>query len=47
MSNSADDLSQLIDHAPYQFEVFGQNFNDMDDGNDDCVFIKVCLNENN
>ena len=32
MSNSADDLSQLIDRIPYQFEVFGQDYNDPDDG---------------
>ncbi|CAF0929596.1 unnamed protein product [Rotaria sp. Silwood1] len=31
MSNSADDLSQLIDQIPYQFEVFGQDYNDMED----------------
>ncbi|CAF0897049.1 unnamed protein product [Rotaria sordida] len=31
MSNSADDLSQIIDHIPYQFEVFDQDYNDMDD----------------
>ncbi|CAF2342817.1 unnamed protein product [Rotaria sp. Silwood2] len=31
MSNSADDLSQLVDHIPYQFEVFDQDYNDMDD----------------
>jgi hypothetical protein len=33
MSNSADDLSQLVDHIPYQFENFGQDYNDIDDGN--------------
>ncbi len=32
MSNSADDLSQLIDHIPYQFETSGQDYNDTDDG---------------
>jgi hypothetical protein len=32
MSNSADDLSQLDDRLPYQFEGFGQDYNDIDDG---------------
>ncbi|CAF4068938.1 unnamed protein product [Rotaria magnacalcarata] len=31
ISNSADDLSQLDDRLSYQFEVFGQDYNDMDD----------------
>jgi hypothetical protein len=30
LSNSAEDLSQ-IDRLSYQFEVFGQDQNDMDD----------------
>ncbi len=30
MSNSADDLTQLVDHIP--FEGFGQDYNDVDDG---------------
>lgn len=32
LSNSADDLSQLDDRMPYQFEVLGQDYNDMEDG---------------
>jgi hypothetical protein len=32
MSNSADDLSQLIDHIPYPFETSAQDYNDADDG---------------
>jgi len=31
LSNSAEDLSQLERH-PYQFEIFGQDQNDIDDG---------------
>ncbi|CAF3345726.1 unnamed protein product [Rotaria socialis] len=31
ISNSADDLSQLDDRLSYQFEVFGQDYNDMED----------------
>jgi hypothetical protein len=30
MSNSADDLTQLVDHVP--FERFSQDYNDIDDG---------------
>jgi hypothetical protein len=32
MSNSADDLSQLVDRPPYEFEVFGQDYNDPEYG---------------
>lgn len=31
LSNSAEDLSQL-DRIPYQFEIFGQDQNDLDEG---------------
>jgi hypothetical protein len=31
LSNSAEDLSQF-DRNPYQFEIFGQDQNDIDDG---------------
>ena len=34
LSNSAEDLTQLDDRIPYQFEVFGQTYDDMDDGKD-------------
>lgn len=32
MSNSAEDLTQLIDRNSYQFESFSHDYNDMDDG---------------
>ena len=30
LSNSAEDLRQLVDHVPFQ--GFGQDYNDIDDG---------------
>lgn len=32
LSNSAEDLTQLDDRIPYPFEVFGQNYDEMEDG---------------
>jgi len=33
LSNSADDLTQLVDHIPYPIERFGQDYADGDEGN--------------
>ena len=32
MSNSSEDLSQLLEQMPYQFENFGNEYGDMEDG---------------